>query len=275
MSNPISSRLLSDQSVLVTGASAGIGISFAEELARRGAKDLVLVARRAERLGSVKDQILCGGFRGGIYVFPCDLRLESDREILKQKIDLAGIEIDLLINNAGYGYVGKFLADDPKNQREMVETNCVAPLHLAQLFLPGMQQRKFGGIINIASVAAYPPLPYMATYGATKAFLLNWSVALNQELKKDRISVLAVCPGPTESDFHLVAGVEHKMNIVHGMTAAAVVNSSLESYLNGECIVVPGIQNVLLTGLTRFLPKKWLAQLGEFALKSRVPSSRL
>ena len=168
-----------------------------------------------------------------------------------------------------------YFLDEPKNQTDMIETNCVAPIHLAQLFLPQMVKNKRGALINVASIAAYPPLPFMATYGATKAFLLNWSVALHQEYKKDGIQVLALCPGPTESDFHIVAGVENKLEVVKGMTARSVVLAALDGLEYNRAIVIPGISNKALVCLTRLLPKSLVAWLGEKVLKSRVATGRL
>lgn len=259
---------------LITGASAGIGRVFAEVLARRKIEKLVLVARRIDRLETLKSELQTNGFAGTILTVSCDLRLDSERSRLKSEVDQAGIEIDLLVNNAGFGYVGKFLSDDPTNQLEMIETNCIAPVHLTQLFVPTMVKNKRGAVINVASVAAYPPLPYMATYGATKAFLLNWSVALSQELKRDGIKVLALCPGPTESDFHLVAGVESKIEVVKAMAAEPVVLAALDGFEYNHHVIVPGLQNKILVGLTRLLPKPTLAWLGEKILRSRVPASR-
>lgn len=262
------------KAALITGASAGIGKVFAEQLAKRKIEKLVLVARRSERLEALKSELERESFTGTIITLSSDLRIESERVKLKTEVDRAGIEIDLLINNAGFGYVGKFLSDEPLNQRQMIETNCVAPVHLTQLFAPTMVKNNGGFIINVASIAAYPPLPYMATYGATKAFLLNWSVALSEELKEHKIKVLALCPGPTESDFHLVAGVENKLEVVKGMSAESVVLAALDGFEYNHAVVVPGVQNKILVGLTRFLPKSTLAWLGERILRSRVPASR-
>ena len=259
---------------LITGASAGIGVVYAEQLAAAGVPNLVLVARRRDRLEAVKENILARGYKGRVHLIPCDLRSEDAREGLKALLDVEEIEVDLLINNAGFGYVGKMLSDEPHNERDMVTTNCIAPLHLAQLFTPGMRTKRSGGIINIASIAAYPPIPYMATYAATKAFLLNWSVALRQELRSDGLRVLAVCPGPTESDFHIVAGVEGNLEVVSGMAAIDVVRASLRAYQRGDAICTPGVSNVILTGLTRLFPKSWVATLGELIIRSRVPASR-
>jgi hypothetical protein len=261
------------QTALITGASAGIGKVFAEVLSTDSLKNLILVARREERLVTLRDQ-LAKTFKGKIHLVVCDLRQTSERENLKKMVDHMGVTVDLLINNAGFGYVGKFMTDDPKNQREMIETNCIAPVHLTQLFVPQMKEAKKGGIINVASVAAYPPLPYMATYGATKAFLLNWSVSLSQELKADGIRVSALCPGPTESEFHLVAGVKDKIEVVKGMAALPVVQAALNGLYKGKPVVVPGIQNKLLVSLTRIFSKSCLAWLGEKILRSRVPEKR-
>jgi len=259
---------------LITGASAGIGKVFAEILSKRGIEKLILVARRLERLEELKAELYNEGFKGELVALSCDLRVDEERVKLKEAVDKKGITVDLLVNNAGFGYVGKFLADEPVNQREMIATNCIAPLHLAQLFLPQMLQSGHGAIINVASIAAYPPLPFMATYGATKAFLLNWSVALNHELKGRGIKVLALCPGPTESDFHLVAGVQNKIDVIKVMNAKPVVIAALDGLEYGRAVVVPGLINQVLVWLTRFLPKSALAWIGEKLLVSRVTLER-
>jgi uncharacterized protein len=258
---------------LITGASAGIGKVFAREATALEFEGLILVARRKERLEELKAELALSGYKGEVRVLACDLRDHLARSRLQETLN--GTAVELLINNAGFGYVGSFLSDSPDNIVDMVSTNCSAPLHLARLFLPQMVERKRGGVINVASVAAYPPLPYMACYGATKALLLNWSVALREELRGTGVKVLALCPGPTESDFHIVAGVQEKIAVVPAMSAEEVVKQAFQALNANQAIKINGLRNTLVAELTRLFPRGVVASLGRRILHSRVPQDRL
>ncbi len=274
MTPPAASSPRTRSAALITGASAGIGKIYAAELAKRGEHDLILVARREDRLQAVAEELRRSGFTHRVQIFTCDLRSAEARSRLAEDIRTAGLEVGLLINNAGFGYVGSFLSDSAENQGDMVVTNCAAPIHLAKLFVPGMVLRGTGAVLNLASVAAYPPIPYMATYGATKAFLLNWSVAVREELRGTGVRMVAVCPGPTESDFHLVAGVKEKIAFVAPMTAEEVVRQSLQALADDRAVVINGWKNTLVAESTRLLPKPWLARLARGMMRDRVPSGR-
>jgi len=258
--------------VLVTGASAGIGTVFAEEVARLGYSGIILAARRLERLSELKAKLVDSGYRGEIILAPCDLRDRKAREQLHQLA--AKYDLELLINNAGFGYVGSFLSEESDNILEMVEVNCSAPLHLARLFAPGLIKRGAGGIINVASIAAYPPLPFMATYGATKALLLNWSVAFREELRGTGVAVLALCPGPTVSDFHLVAGVKEKISVVPAMDTLTVVREAFAALESGQAVKINGWKNFLIAELTRLFPRGVVSRIGRALIETRVPVER-
>lgn len=261
---------------LITGASAGIGRVYALELAKRGQKGLILAARREEKLRSLETELRSKGYGGAIEVRVSDLRDHASREALIKSV--SHLDVSLLINNAGFGYVGRFLSDSVENQLDMITTNCSAPLHLTHQLLPKMISRGqsgiYSGIINVASVAAFPPLPFMTTYGATKSFLLNWSVGLREELRGQNVRVLALCPGPTESDFHLVAGVGEKIALVPAMTAETVVEQSLDALENDRAVEINGWKNWLIAQSTRFFPKSVVAKVARGMISDRVPSNR-
>src|SRR5215204_1976514 len=188
------------ETALITGASSGIGEQFARQLADRG-YDLVLVARRAERL-----QALAGDLPTKAEVVSCDL--STDAASLPARISELGLDIDLLVNNAGFGTHGRFWEIDEGRDAEMVRLNCEAVVVLTRAFLPGMIERGSGGVITVASTAGFQPLPYEATYSGSKAFALNFSDALHTELKGTGVRCLAVNPGPVQTEWQGVAGIE-------------------------------------------------------------------
>jgi short-subunit dehydrogenase len=255
---------------LVTGASAGIGAEFSRQLT--GYEGLILVARREERLQALATELRSRGYRGTIEVRVCDLRRFAERQALVESV--SSLPVSLLVNNAGFGFVGVFTADSSRNILDMIATNCEAPLHLARELLPGMLARGSGAILNVASIAAFAPLPFMATYGATKALLTNWSVALREELRGTGVRVLALCPGPTESEFHLVAGVREKIAVVPAADTASVVAQALEALKNDRSVCITGFANRMLSEATRLLPRALISKVARRLLESRVPPER-
>lgn len=254
----------SQRTALITGASAGLGVTFAEHLARAGKYDLVLVARRADRLEIVKKNVDLIWQRAGqkerkVHVIPADLSLEGSRLALLEEVKTSRLDIEILVNNAGFGSYGDFLGCDWANQNDMVIVNCVAPLQLIHAIAPGMKERKSGTILNICSTAAFQPVPWMATYGGTKALLLNFTVALAEELRTSGVIVQALCPGPTHTEFHIVAGVKDKIPVLRSMTPDEVVETSLK-HLKRSGIVVPGLQNKAITLASRFLSRSFIAK---------------
>ena len=188
------------ETALITGASSGIGEEFAKQLAARG-YGLVLVARREDRLKSLADSLPVDA-----QVVGCDLA--NDAASLKGKIDSLGAQVDLLVNNAGFGTRGRFRDAEVERQAEMVRLNCEAVVRLTGDFLPGMLERGRGGVIVVASTAGMQPLPYEAVYGASKAFALNFTEALHAELKGTGVRCLAVNPGPVPTEWQQVAGYD-------------------------------------------------------------------
>jgi short-subunit dehydrogenase len=221
------------ETALVTGASSGIGEQFARQLAARG-QELILVARRVERL-----EQLAAELPTETRVIGCDLATEAAE--LPPRVEALGVEVDLLVNNAGFGLRGAFLDSDPGRDAEMVRLNCGAVVVLTRAFLPAMVSRRRGGVITVASTAGMQPLPYEGVYGATKAFALNFSDALHAELRGSGVRVLAVNPGPVPTEWQKVAGYDESTNRMPGaIRAEQVVREALTAYEKGRRSIVPG-----------------------------------
>jgi uncharacterized protein len=222
------------ETALVTGASSGIGEQFARQLAVRG-WELVLVARRADRLEALAEDLPTTA-----QAIPCDLATEAAS--LREKVAELGVDVDLLVNNAGFGTSGPFLDHDPARDAEQVRLNCEAIVTLAHAFLPPMVERGRGGIINVASTAGMQPLPYESVYAATKAFAISFTDALHTELRGSGVRVLAVNPGPVPTEWQEVAGYpRERVAVVPGqIPAEQVVSEALAAYDRGRRSVIPG-----------------------------------
>src|ERR671913_849329 len=188
---------------LITGASAGLGEEFARQLAAKGHR-LVLVARRKARLEALAAEL------GNARAVEMDLSQTGAIALLMANIAKHGETVGLLINNAGFGLTGRFAELEGLRQREMIDLNCGALTELAHAVLPGMIERRRGGILNVASTAAFQPGPGMAVYFATKAFVLSFSEALHDEVKRHSVKVSCLCPGPTRTEFRSVSGFDPK-----------------------------------------------------------------
>ncbi|HTG15865.1 MAG TPA: SDR family oxidoreductase, partial [Blastocatellia bacterium] len=189
----------SGSTALVTGASKGLGAAFAEALAERG-MNLVLVARSTGELNALSTRFYAK-YKVQRTVLSIDLADPSSPQTIAQELERRGIEVDLLVNNAGFGLNGAFLSHDPKQKQAEIEVNVQALVALTHLFGKAMASRGKGGIINVASNASFQPVPYMATYAATKAFVLHFSEAIRHELAEKGVQVMATCPGPTATSF--------------------------------------------------------------------------
>jgi short-subunit dehydrogenase len=222
------------ETALVTGASSGIGEQFARQLAARG-HDLVLVARRADRL-----ERLAAELPTEAHAIACDLA--TDAASLAGRVGELGVEVDLLVNNAGFGTSGPFLEHDAERDAEQVRLNCEAVVTLCHAFLPGMVDRRRGGVINVASSAGFQPIPYESVYAATKAFAVNFTDALHTELRGSGVRVMSVNPGPVPTEWQKVAGYsEERTGVVPGeISAEQVVTESLEAWDRGKRSVIPG-----------------------------------
>ncbi len=261
---------------LITGASSGIGKVYALELAKRSSCNLILTARRTDRLHVLKQEIEIIHKQLGylpcpkVLVLTCDLSTHANIEKLINQIEASNLEVDLLVNNAGFGSVQTFEQTNLIRQKSMVEVNCNAPLHLIHYFLPKMIKRRHGAIINVCSTCSFQPMPYMATYGATKAFLYSLSTALSTEALKYEVQIMAHCPGPTESEFHLAAGLKSKLTHVPGMKTEIVVRQALKALENKKSTIINGWLNYSLSYLS-----KWLPAAISTRIVNRVISSRL
>src|ERR1700675_4553377 len=191
---------------LITGGSGGIGFEIAKVLARDGF-DIVLVARKRDTLEAAAGQ-LQGKFEGRVQVFAADLRLPDAPQAIFDFLHNENIPIEVLVNNAGFGLGGEFADTKLERELEMIQVNIAALTHLTKLFLPPMIKRKSGRVLNVASTAAFQPGPLMAVYYATKAYVLSFSEALAEELRNSGVTVTALCPGPTITEFQEKAGLE-------------------------------------------------------------------
>ncbi len=237
---------------LITGASSGIGAAFARRLGAAGS-ELVLVAKRADRLSSLADELRTAG-TGSVEIFPADLSQAAELERLERYVrDLDAL--DLLINNAGFGTMGAFGAVQVSVHRDMVRVHDLAAMSLCHAALPGMAARKHGRIVNVASIAAFLPVPGNAVYSASKVFLVAFSQALHAEMAGQGIRVQALCPGFTYSGFHDTPEMVgfHRSSVPGFMWMAAdeVAARSLAAVDRGPVVVIPGFRNQLLVSATR------------------------
>ncbi len=250
---------------LVTGASAGIGLAFAERLAKDG-HDLVLVARRGERLEALAKR-LSESDGTNVEVLVADLCDAGDLLTVEQRVAEG---LDLLVNNAGFGTVGAFQDLDPDGEEREVLLNCLALLRLTRAALPPMVERGSGGVINVSSMAGFLPAPYNATYGATKAFVNSFTEALAEELRGTGVTVQALCPGFTRTEFQDVAQVDtSSIPSFAWMEVEPVVDASLRALESGEVVCVPGLGNRLASLGARSFPRGLAARAMATALSSR------
>ncbi len=243
---------------LVTGASAGIGAEFARQLAARGYA-LVLTARRAERLDSLAAEL---ALRHGTpaQTIALDLADPDAPAALHARTEAAGITVEMLVNNAGYGLPGQLISQPWQAHRDFIEVMVTAPIALAWRYFPGMRERGRGYIINIASLAGLIPGSAGHTlYGASKAWLIKFSQSLALEGAPHGVNVCALCPGFTYTEFHDVNGtraIVSKMPRYMWMDAATVVTAGIEAVLRGEVVCVPGRVNRLIKLLMKYLPDR-------------------
>jgi uncharacterized protein len=241
------------QVCLVTGASAGLGAGFARQLAASG-KSLVLVARRLDKLEALAAELRK---TYGIQVFAeaSDLSEQGAVKSLMARLKARNLEVDCLVNNAGFGLNGKFSELDGDKQSDMITLNCTALTELCHAVLPAMIARKSGSILNVASTAAFQAGPLMAVYYASKAFVLSFSEALHEEMLPHGIHVSALCPGATETEFFSAAGMGGSALAKMASNPEKVVTDGLLALKNNKAFVVSGLMNKLLAQSTRFTPR--------------------
>lgn len=234
---------------LVTGASAGLGVEFARQLSKRG-YSLVLAARRKERLDELVGEL------GNARAVAIDLSRPMASDNLMADIKDNGEQIELLVNNAGFGLIGPFAELDPRRERQMIDLNMGTLADLCRALAPAMISRRSGGIINVASTAAFQPGPKMAVYFATKAFVLSLTEALHEELKPHGVKVSCLCPGPTRTEFGEVAGFGGNALFDRvAMNAKEVVEAALKGLEANRAVVIPGWMNKMVAASSRFVPR--------------------
>jgi short-subunit dehydrogenase len=248
---------LKEKWALVTGASSGLGVEFARELAALGC-NLVLTARRVDRLEILRNELIAQ-FGISAKTIPVDLFDTLGPQELYDQIKSAGITIDVLVNNAGFGLYGKFFDVDWQREQELLQINIIALTHLARLFAPEMVKRKFGFILNVASNGAYQATPLYAIYGASKSFVLHFSEALHYELRGTNVKCTALSPATVLTEFHQVAGkrVDNLYARLTKLPATTVARKGIQAMLKGKSSLVPGWKIALMAWASQRAPRSW------------------
>ncbi len=259
--------LVSGQWALVTGASSGLGEQFARQLAERGLS-LVLTARSIDKLAALAAEL--GSSHGvGTRVVGADLATPQGIDRLLDGLSALDVAIDHLIGNAGFGTHGLFAESDPREQRAMVTLNCEAVVALTRALLPGMLERRRGGVINVASTAGFQPAGTFATYAATKAFVLHFTEAVHEEVRGRGVRVMALCPGPVPTGFQArasfqIAPTQRFMT----MSAAQTVRCALEDYERGSAVCIPGALNRVGATLASLGPRPLVRRVAHALMRS-------
>jgi uncharacterized protein len=258
------------KTALVTGASSGIGLDLAKRFAAEG-YDVALVARSEGKLAEVA-AALEAEHHVRAHAVAADLARPGAADALVATLAARGIDVDVLVNNAGYASYGAFADTDLGDELNMIQVNVVALTHLTKLLVREMVARKEGRVLNVASTAAFQPGPLMAVYYATKAYVLSFSEALANELAGTGVTVTALCPGPTKTGFQARAQMEES-KLVRGkeiMTSEEVARVAYAGLMKGKTVVIPGVSNKMLAQAVRFLPRKTVTRLVRSA-QERAP----
>jgi uncharacterized protein len=243
-----------NKTALVTGSSGGIGLELARIHAENG-YNLVLVARSKYKLDELKFE-LEKKHQIQVYVIAKDLTLSDAPDEIYSELKQHSVFVDHLINNAGMGDIGLFADSDWNKQEQMIKLNITALTHLTRLFLPDMIACGSGKILNIASTASFQPGPTMSVYFASKAYVLSFSEAINEELSDLGITVTALCPGSTESGFHAVAiGEGKKLKERSLPTAREIARYGFRAMMKGRPVAIPGLKNTIMATSVRFFPR--------------------
>jgi len=259
------------KTALITGASTGIGYALSKCFAADH-HNLILVARQEQRLRQVAEEF---HRQHGVTakVIAADLAHPETPQKIADDIRQASLQVDYLVNNAGFGLGGAFAETALTAELEMMQVNMAALVHLTKLFLPEMLSRKSGRILNVASTAAFQPGPLMAVYYATKSFVLSFSEAIANELKGTGVTVTALCPGPTESEFQKRAHIENtrlvKSKLMGFMTSEEVAKIGYQGLMQGKRLVIPGLMNKLGVHSTRLSPRSVTTQIARLLQESR------
>ncbi len=243
------------QTVLITGASSGLGFALAHRFAKEG-YDLILTARSADKLITAKSE-LEAAYGVGVTPIPHDLGAPCAAETLMAAVQEQGLTVDILVNNAGFGDFGAFADSDIDKQSAMVQLNVTALMELTHAVLPVMRQKRRGKILNVASIAAFQQGPFMSVYYATKAFVLSFSQALARELTGSGITVTALCPGPIDTGFVEAAdlGRSKLFRSLPVSTAEQVADYGYKALMKGKTVAVHRLFNKLLVFSVRLAPR--------------------
>jgi short-subunit dehydrogenase len=249
------------ETVLVTGASSGIGAELAHVFARHGSA-LVLTARSVDKL-EVLAKELREKHGAAVRVVPGDLAAADGPRRLLERLAQASVQVDVLVNNAGYGGFGAFVETEWGDKAGMLQLNVVSLTELTQRLLPGMVARKRGGVLNVASTAAFQPGPLTAVYSASKAYVLSFSEAVAEEVAASGVTVTALCPGATVTGFATRAGMQgSRLFQAKGLPdAATVAQAGYDGFRRGATVVIPGLQNRFLAQSVRFMPRRWVTRV--------------
>jgi short-subunit dehydrogenase len=240
--------------VVVTGGSEGIGLALAKRFAADG-NAVILVARDRKRLDSAAEA-LAAQWAVPVHVIACDLSRPDGAQQLFDRVASLGLPVDVLVNNAGVGLYGPFRAADQEAELAMMRLNMEALVSLTKLFLPDMLARRSGAVLNVGSTAGFQPGPLMAIYYATKAFVLSFSEALDEELRGSGVLVSVLCPGPTVTGFQRRAGIGTSLFSRGVMTADEVAEAGYRRFRRGQRTIVTGIRNRLLALVVRLAPRR-------------------
>ncbi|MDY6902480.1 MAG: SDR family oxidoreductase [Cyanobacteriota bacterium] len=251
------------KTALITGACSGIGYELTCIFASQN-YNLVLVDINKPRLIEISEKFIQ---EYGIHVkdIAIDLSISTSPEAIYLELQQASIQIDVLVNNAGFGIYGLFNETNLKSELEMIQVNVVCLTHLTKLFLKHMVEQGNGKILNVSSTAAFQPGPLMSVYFATKSYILSFSEAIANELEDTGVSVTVLCPGPTKSGFHQRTGTENsqRMKDMKMMDAKTVAEIGYRGLMAGQTVVIPGTKNRILAEAVRFLPRKQVTKISK------------
>ena len=259
-------NIFKDQTVLVTGASSGLGAEFARQTAQKGAR-LVIVARSVDKLNELAPALETESGHP-VTVLGMDLSRPASARDLVEQLRARGIEVDHLINNAGVGRAHAVATDRPERLVDLLELNCVTLTELTARLLPGMIERQRGGVLQVASVVAASPSPFMAVYAASKSYVKSFTQALAYELKETPVRVMALCPGHVQTGFQKAAGfAEGAMTVPGELSPEATVKAALSAYERRRAVCIPGLLNRLASTLMGLLPSRLIAHISASTLR--------
>lgn len=259
--------ITNQKTALITGASSGIGLELSRLFARDG-YHLLLVARSADKLQALAAEMQ-QDYGVNVTVFLSDLSQPGAAQEVYRQVQNQGIQVDVLVNNAGFGILANLSDANLEDSLQMIQLNIASLTILTQLFLPGMINRHSGRILNVGSTGSFSPVPAMAVYAATKAYVLSFSEAIAAELRGTGVTVTALCPGVTMTGFQARSGVgSSRLNKMGSMSAAQVANIGYVALQRGQTVVVPGFLNWLLAFSTRLAPRSLITNMSKRMMES-------